>query len=119
MAADSSSSQAAQARRLKQVVDQAAAHFGRCFGQPRKPARTQSLFLPTDPEPYSALELPDASAEVDPLQSTLTNQWRDLEEARVRSTPSPNSNNSINQQLTAPAGNASPECQSPSPDGRS
>jgi len=82
MAADSSSSQAAQARRLKQVVDQAAAHFGRCFGQPRKPARTQSLFLPTDPEPYSALELPDASAEVDPLQSTLTNQWRDLEEAR-------------------------------------
>ena len=116
MAADSSSSQAAQARRLKQVVDQAAAHFGRCFGQPRKPARTQSLFLPTNPEPYSALELPDASAEVDPLPSTLTNQWRDLEEARVRSTPP---QTPATQQLTAPTGNASPECQSPSPDGRS
>jgi len=67
MAAETCSIQSAQAHRLKQVVDQAAAHFSRCFG-PREPRRTQNLLLPNDPVAYSVMQLPGPSADTDHLR---------------------------------------------------
>lgn len=71
MVGETCSVQTAQAHRLKQVVDQAAAHFSRCFGQPREPRRTQSLLLPNDPVAYSVAGL-----------STDTDHLRDLEKVQ-------------------------------------
>ena len=71
MVGETCSVQTAQAHRLKQVVDQAAAHFSRCFGQPREPRRTQSLLLPNDPVGYS-----DAGLSAD------TDHLRDLEKVQ-------------------------------------
>jgi len=67
---------------LKQVVAQATAHFGRCFGTPRKPPQhAQSLILPFPSAPTT--ELPENNTFIDPApQSTLTNQWRDIEQAQ-------------------------------------